>query len=103
VAKLDLGVSTSADDEGVRVKFPELTTENREKLVKLGKNKGEEAKVSLRQERSDVVKDIEQGVKDGEMSEDEGQRFKDNLQTMIDETQKEIDALLVKKEEEITL
>jgi ribosome recycling factor len=30
IANLDLGVSTSADDEGVRVIFPELTTENRQ-------------------------------------------------------------------------
>jgi ribosome recycling factor len=101
IANLDLGVSTSADDEGVRVIFPELTTENREKLVKLAKNKTEEAKVSLRNERSVVIKDIEQGVKDGEMSEDDGKRFKEQLQKMIDDTTKQIEDILSNKEKEI--
>ena len=46
VANADLGVSTSADEDGVRAIFPELTTENRERLVKQAKAKVEEAKVS---------------------------------------------------------
>jgi len=42
----DLGVSTSVDDEGVRVIFPVLTTETREKLAKQAKGKIEESKIS---------------------------------------------------------
>jgi ribosome recycling factor len=101
IANLDLGVSTSADDEGVRVMFPELTTENREKLVKLAKTKTEDAKVSLRNERNVAVKDIEQGIKDGEIPEDDGKRFKEQLQKIMDDATKQIDEILQKKESEI--
>ena len=101
IANLDLGVSTSADEDGVRVIFPELTTENREKLVKLAKSKSEEAKVSLRNERSVTIKDIESGQKDGEISEDDAKRYKDELQKMVDETQKSLDEMTKAKEAEI--
>lgn len=101
IAKIDLGVSTSADGEGVRVKFPELTTENREKLVKLAKVKTEEAKVSLRNERAVIIKDIEAGEKEGDISEDDARRHKDDLQKMIEETQKTLEDMTKKKEAEI--
>jgi ribosome recycling factor len=48
IALADLGVSTAVDDEGMRIIFPDLTTETREKLVKKAKNKIEESKVSIR-------------------------------------------------------
>jgi ribosome recycling factor len=101
IANLNLGVSTSADDEGVRVIFPELTTENREKLVKLAKTKTEEAKVSLRNERNLVTKDMEQGIKDGEIPEDDGKRFREQLQKLMDDTTRKIEEILANKETEI--
>lgn len=97
----DLGVSTVSDGEGVRVKFPELTAENRQHLAKLAGKKLEEAKVSLRGERADTIKDIEAQQKAGALSEDDARRHKEELQKMVDATQKALDALLDAKEKEI--
>jgi len=101
IAKIDLGVSTSTDEEGVRVIFPDLTTENREKLVKIAKSKIEEAKVSLRNERGIIVKDIESEQKEGNISEDDAKRHKAELQKLVDDAQKSFEEMAKNKEEEI--
>lgn len=97
----DLGVSTGSDGEGVRVKFPELTTENRQNLVRIANKKLEEAKVSLRGERADTMKDIESKQKAGILPEDDARRHKDELQKIIDATQQSLEALAEAKEKEI--
>jgi ribosome recycling factor len=97
----DLGLSTSVGGDSVRIIFPELTTENREKLVKVAKSKVEEAKISLRGERADVIKEIEKEQKAGNISEDDAKRDKEELQKIIEGTQKTFDELAKKKEEEI--
>lgn len=101
ISLADLGVSTVSDGIGVRVIFPELTTENRQKLVKVAKNKSEEAKISIRTERADSMKEIETAQKNGEMSEDDAKRDKDNLQKLVDEANKKMDELTKQKEQEI--
>lgn len=97
----DIGVSTVSDGEGVRAIFPILTTENREKLVKVAKNKTEEAKISVRNDRSAVIKEIEAAQKSGELPEDDAKRDKESVQKMVDEANIKLDILFKQKEEEI--
>ena len=97
ISVADLGVSTSVDGEGVRVIFPELTGENRERLVKQSKVKVEEAKVSLRSHRGKAISDIQDSLN----SEDDQKREKDNVQKIVDETSKALDEMLKAKEKEI--
>jgi ribosome recycling factor len=101
ITRADLGVSVSADDEGVRIKFPDLTTETREMLAKKALSKVEEAKVSARSERANIIKQFENAQKSGEISEDELKRGKDDVQKMVDEKNKEFDGLGKAKEQEI--
>ena len=101
ISLADIGVSTSVDEQGVRVIFPSLTTETREKLVKQAKAKIEETKVSIRNERSKIVNDIQDKQKAGAMSEDEAKREKDQMQKIVDETVKSFDEIAKKKEQEI--
>lgn len=97
----DLGVSTSVDGEGLRVIFPNLTTETRQKLVKQAKLKAEEAKVSIRNERNKIMGDIDDAKKAGEKSEDDAKRDKDSVQKFVDEANKQIDEIMKAKEAEI--
>jgi len=101
IQNADLGVSVMTDADGVRVKFPELTTETRENLVKQANKKTEEAKISVRNERGDVIKSLETSQKNGEISEDELKRKKDEIQKLVDEKNKEFDEKLKAKETEI--
>lgn len=97
----NLGLSVSVDDKGLRVMFPELTSERRVQLVKVSKQKLEEARVSLRKEREDTRADIAAKEKGGAMGEDEKFRLNDELQSMIDQANATLDQLAEKKEKEV--
>ncbi len=101
ITSANLGVGVSPDESGVRVTFPELTSERRDTLIKLSKDKLEEARISLRNERDSVWSDIQRQEKDGEMSEDEKFVSKDEMQKLIDEGNKLLEVLGDKKEVEI--
>lgn len=101
ITKADLGVSVMTDMEGVRVKFPDLTSETREQLVKQANKKTEEAKISVRNERGDIVKALEKLEKEGGISEDDLKRKKDEVQKLVEETNKSLDEKLKAKEIEI--
>jgi len=98
----DLGLSVAADDAGLRVIFPQLTTETRQKLVKVLKEKLEEARITVRRERGEIWEDIQSQEKAGKMTEDEKMRGKDELQKVVDEANKKLEELFEKKEKEVT-
>jgi ribosome recycling factor len=97
----NLGLSVGTDERGVRVSFPELTGERRTQLLKVAKEKVEEARVALRAARDHVWNDIQKKEKDGAMSEDDKFRAKDEMQKRVDASGKQFDEALARKEKEI--
>lgn len=97
----NLGVSVSVDDKGIRVAFPELTSERRTAIVKTAKEKMEQAKIQLRKHRDEANSDIDKKEKEGGMGEDEKFRFKAEGQKLIDDSTKKLADMLAKKEKEI--
>lgn len=102
ITNANLGLSVVVDDTGLRVVFPDLTGDRRIALVKLAKEKIEEARVHVRQARDDVWSDIQQQERDGDMSEDDKFRNKDEMQKRVDATNKNFDDAFARKEQEIT-
>lgn len=102
IQKADLGLSVMSNGIDVRVIFPDLTTETRLNLVKQGYKKIEEAKVSIRSERSDAIKKLEQFAKDNSISEDDTKRYKEEVQKIIDQGVADFDTMGALKEKEIT-
>lgn len=102
IQKADLGLSTSADDQGIRVIFPELTSERRGQIVKLLKERLEDARISVRKEREEVLSQFKKDEKEGTMSEDDHFRAKEELQKIVDEANRGLEELTAKKEAEIT-
>jgi ribosome recycling factor len=98
----DLGLSVAVDDKGLRISFPELTSDRRVQLLKIAKQKLEEARITLRNEREKVLKDAESQQKLGSISEDEKFRIKTELQKMVDDTGANLEQLFSKKEKEIS-
>jgi len=98
----NLGVSLKTDEKGVRVFFPDLTSERREILMKLAKDKLEQGKITLRKIRDDVWADIQAKEKLGGMSEDERFRFKNEMQKLVDAGNKALEDIFTKKNKEIT-
>jgi ribosome recycling factor len=96
----NLGLSVATDDLGIRVIFPQLTTETRQTLVKILKEKLEESRIIVRREREVVFKDMEAKEKEGKITEDERFRAKEELQKIINETNSNLEAIFEKKEKE---
>lgn len=101
IASSTLGAQPIADKQSIRLALPELSEERRKALVKVLSEKIEEAKVSLRQERDEVWKDIQEKERKGEIPEDDKFRFKDDLQKIIDKTMEELEEISGRKEKEI--
>lgn len=98
----NLGLSVGADEKGVRVFFPELTSERRASLMKVVKEKIEEARASLRMARDEVWSDIQKKERDGDIAEDDKFRHKDEMQKKVDAANKSFEDALERKEKEIT-
>ncbi len=97
----DLGVSVVADSSGLRVIFPELSGDRRVQMLKIGKGKLEDARVSVRALRDDAMKALEKLEKEGGMGEDEKFAKKDTIQKQVEAVNRELDVLYAKKEIEI--
>ena len=97
----DLGLSVTSDSEGLRVHFPMLTTETRQKLVKLLKDRLEDARVKVRALREETNKDIDMKKKEGAFGEDEQHRYRDELQKIVDGVNAQLEELFEKKEKEV--
>lgn len=97
----DLGVSVVTDSSGLRVVFPELTSERRTQLLKLAKSKLEDARITVRSIRDDNMKAIDKSEKDGDISEDEKFAQKEAAQEVIDATNRSLDQLYSQKEQEL--
>ena len=101
VTLANLGLSVGADERGVRVAFPELTSERRTSLIKLAKERVEEARASVRVARDEVWSHIQKLEREGTMPEDDKFRSKDEMQKKVDTANTAYDDALARKEKEI--
>ena len=101
ITDANLGIGVSIDDQGLRVTFPELTSERRAQLSKIAGDKTEQAKVTLRAHRTEALHALEAASKEGGMGKDEIMRLKTEAQKLIDAGNESLMKLLEKKEEEI--
>jgi ribosome recycling factor len=97
----NLGLSTVADDQGLRVIFPELTADRRVDIVKTAKGKLEEAKKQVRNHRDSIIKDLQAKEKSGGYGKDDIFRAKNDAQKIVDDANKKLDDMFAKKEKEI--
>ena len=96
----DLGIMPENNGEIIRINIPPLTEERRKQLAKQCSKESEQAKVSVRNARRDIIDRLKKGVKDG-LAEDAEKDAEDKLQKLHDKFIKQIDDLLAAKEKEI--
>ncbi|TWE13114.1 ribosome recycling factor [Rudaeicoccus suwonensis] len=97
----DLGVNPSNDGNLIRIVLPALTEERRKDYIKIARQKGEDAKVSIRNVRRKAKEDIDKAVKDGDVGEDEGSRAEKELEAVTKRHVDAVDDLLKGKEAEL--
>jgi ribosome recycling factor len=96
----NVGITPINNGEIIRLIIPPLTEERRIQLVKHVKAEGENARVSLRNNRRDANEEYKQMQKDG-ASEDEIKRAEDSIQKLTQEFSDKIDKIVEEKEEDI--
>jgi len=101
IREADLSISVSADEKGVRVSFPELTSERREQLTKLTRTKLEEARTAVRVARDETWQDIQKQEKGRLLSEDEKFKTKDAMEGLVKEANEALEHMARRKEEEL--
>ncbi len=93
----NLGFSVSVDDVGVRVIIPALTTETRNQLAKIAKDRLEDARITVRKAREEMLSSL----KDQKLPEDMFRNAKDDLQKLVDGVNATLEGMLERKEKEI--
>lgn len=101
IEQANLGMNPSIDGEIIRITMPPLTTEDREKYVKLLSGKLESGKIMIRQVRADEMHEIKKKFEEKEMTEDEKFANEKKIQEITDEFIGKIDEMGEKKKSEL--
>jgi ribosome recycling factor len=97
----NVGMNPMIDGEIIRITFPPLTTEDREKYVKLLSTKLENGRIMIRQVRAEGMHEIKKKFEAKELSEDEKFSQEKRLQEITDEFVGKIDEAGEKKKQEL--
>lgn len=97
----NLGINPSDDGRVIRLVFPALTEERRKEVVKDVNRLTENAKVSCRNCRRDVLDDFKRMKKNNELTEDELASLEKEVQKTLDLAIEKIDKMSLSKEKEV--
>jgi ribosome recycling factor len=97
----ELGLTPNNDGKAIRLNLPPLTEERRRELVKIVKNRVEEARVAVRNVRRDSIKDLREFENEKMISEDDLKTGEDELQKITDQFINEINQTGERKEVEV--
>ena len=102
IQKSELGITPQTDGQTIRLRIPDLTEERRKDLIKILKNMGEKAKISIRNIRREGNEDLKKKLKEKIISEDQNKIFVKNIQKITDNNIQNIEKILTDKEKEIS-
>jgi ribosome recycling factor len=101
ILEANIGFNPSIDGEVLRISVPPLTTEDREKYVKLLSQKLESGKVMIRQVRGESMKEVDKAFGEKEFGEDEKFRQEKKVQEITDEFVRNIEEAGERKKQEL--
>jgi ribosome recycling factor len=101
IMKSDLGLMPNTAGTVIRVPMPPLTEERRRDMTKVVRHEAENARVSVRNVRRDVMNDLKEMLKEKLVSQDDDRRAQEDIQKLTDKYVAEIDQVLAEKEKEL--
>ena len=101
IQQSDLGLNPSSDGTVLRLNFPQLTEERRRDFVRIVKQKAEDGRIQIRNQRRAARQELEALEKEGELSEDDLARAEKELDKVTHAREAEIDKALDQKEQEL--
>ncbi|MBC6497791.1 MAG: ribosome recycling factor [Alphaproteobacteria bacterium GM7ARS4] len=102
IRESDLGLNPMRDGQLIRLNVPPLSMERRKELTRLAAKYAEQARISIRNVRRDVLESIKKQQKDGDVSEDDMHKASEEVQKITDKYIEEVNDSLTRKEHEIT-
>jgi ribosome recycling factor len=97
----DLGLTPNSDGKSIRLNLPPLTQERRQELVRVVRNRVEEARVAIRNVRRDNIRDLREFENEKMISEDELKRGEEEVQNITDDFIDEVNKIGERKENEV--
>lgn len=97
----DIGINPQNDGKVIRLNFPQLTEERRKDLVKDIKKIAEDSKISIRNNRREVLDKLKSMQKKSDITEDDLKDAEDRMQKQINKFHEQIEKLEKEKEKEI--
>jgi len=101
ILKSPLGLTPSTQGVKIIIRIPSLNTEQREKYIKVVKEKVEEKKVTVRNHRDNSRRTIKNAFENKEMSEDEKYRLEKEIDVQTTKFMEKINIIKEGKEREI--
>ncbi|MFO7754951.1 MAG: ribosome recycling factor [Bacteroidales bacterium] len=96
----NIGLTPINNGEIIRINVPPLTEERRTQLVKMVKNEGESAKISIRNSRKWANDELKKLLKEG-LPEDDEKTAEDNVQELTNKYIEKVDEVVEAKETDI--
>lgn len=96
-----LGFSVINEGHQLRLSLPPLSQERRQEFVKLASQKGEAARIKLRQIRADALQQATREKAAGTVREDELNRLTKELNELIDEFNGKVKTIVEAKEKDL--
>jgi len=97
----DLGLTPNNDGKVIRLNLPPLNEERRSELVRVVGSRTEEARISIRNVRRDIMRDLKEYEDEDMISEDDRKRGDKEIQQFTDDFIEEIEKIGDRKEKEI--
>ena len=96
-----LGLNPMVEGNIIRISVPPLSEDRRVEISKVASRYSENAKISVRNIRRDLIENIRKLQKNGEISEDQKHNDEALVQQITDNIIRKIDEILLNKEKEI--
>jgi len=97
----DLSIAPMVEGKMIRLNIPPLSEERRERIIQQLKKNGEQTKVSIRNIRREVNKELEQQEKDSKITEDDLKLGKKQIDDITKEYTVKVDEIIKHKAGEI--
>ena len=101
IINADLGLNPATAGEVIRVPMPPLTEETRKGYIKQARQEAENARISVRNSRRDVLSDVKDLLKEKDITEDDDRQAQVDIQKITDRFIANIDERLADKEKDL--
>ena len=101
ITEANIGINPMNDGEIIRLPIPPLTEERRKEIAKQVRQRGEDHKIAVRNERRDANEKLKELLKKKSISEDDLKRANEKVQKETDQGVVKIDEIVQKKGKEV--